>query len=137
MLYVGAQDQYYTYTMFDTQACWVWKYILGDIKLPDKATMSADWRKWFARNQSLKDGHEEITFQGDCVRGWAKESDYGHNVTIDDILHGWKHDKYRDILTYRDQSYASIFTGTQSPIHHSNFMSALDDSLECFMGDKK
>lgn len=137
MLYVGAQDQYYTYTMFDTQAAWTWKYILGDIKLPDKTTMSADWRKWFARNQSLKDGDEEITFQGDCVRDWAKESDYGHEVTIDDILHGWKGDKYRDIMTYRDQSYASIFTGTQSPIHHSNFMDALDDSLECFMGDKK
>jgi len=27
--------------------------------------------------------------------------------------------------------------GTQSPIHHSTFMSALDDSLESFMGDKK
>jgi hypothetical protein len=35
--------------MFDTQAAWTWKYILGDIKLPDKTTMSADWRKWFAR----------------------------------------------------------------------------------------
>ena len=35
--------------------------------------------------------------------------------------------------TRRDQSFASIFTGTQSPIHHSNFMIALDDSLETFM----
>ena len=87
--------------------------------------------------QGLKDGWENITFQGDCVRDWAKESDYGHNVTIDPILHSWLHDKNRDIMTYRDQCYASIFTGTQSPAHHSDFMDSLDDSLECFMGDKK
>jgi trimethylamine monooxygenase len=137
LLYVGAQDQYYTYTMFDTQACWVAKYLLGDLKLPDKAEMSADWKKWFARNQSLKDGHEEITFQGDYVKLLAKESEYGYETDVDDIFHGWKHDKYRDIMTYRDQSYASIYSGTQSPIHHSNFMDAVDDSLECYMGNKK
>ena len=89
------------------------------------------------RNASLKDGTEEITFQGDFVKELVQESDYGYDLDVDDIFHSWKADKYRDVMSYRDQSFASKFTGTQSPIHHSTFMDALDDSLECFMGDKK
>ena len=46
MLYLGTQDQYYTYTMFDVEALWALKYVLGDIKIPDKETMIADWKKW-------------------------------------------------------------------------------------------
>ena len=34
MLYIGAQDQYYTFTMFDVQAMWAVKYVLGQIKVP-------------------------------------------------------------------------------------------------------
>ena len=91
----------------------------------------------FARNSSLKDGTEEITFQGDFVKELVQETDYGYDLDVDDIFHSWKADKYKDIMSYRDQSFASKFTGTQSPIHHSTFMNALDDSLECFMGEKK
>lgn len=137
LLYVGSQDQYYTFTMFDVEAAWVCKYMLGNIKLPDTATMEADWKKWFARNKSLKDCHEEITFQGDFCKDVAKEAEYGYDIDVDDIFHTWEHTKYRDIMTYRDESCTSKFTGTKSPIHHTNFMYALDDSLECFMGDKK
>jgi len=32
-LYVGVQDQYYTFTMFDSQARWAIKYMAGDIKV--------------------------------------------------------------------------------------------------------
>ena len=46
VLYIGIQDQYYTFTMFDAQAYWAVKYVLGEINLPDKATMVADWQKW-------------------------------------------------------------------------------------------
>ena len=46
MLYLGTQDQYYTYTMCDVEALWALKYVLGDIKIPDKETMIADWKKW-------------------------------------------------------------------------------------------
>ena len=49
MLYVGVQDQYYTYTMFDVQALWALKYVLGDIKIPDKETMISSWKGWVDR----------------------------------------------------------------------------------------
>jgi trimethylamine monooxygenase len=85
----------------------------------------------------LKDCHDEIDFQGDFVDELVKESDYGHCLDVTAIFHSWEHDKDDNILTYRDKSFASIFTGTKSPIHHTTFMEALDDSLECYLNVKK
>ncbi len=46
MLYVGAQDQYYTFTMLDAQARWAIKYIVGDIKMPSREDALIDMKKW-------------------------------------------------------------------------------------------
>ena len=45
-LYVGAQDQYYTFTMFDMQALWVMKYVTGQIALPDPDLMDGNIKEW-------------------------------------------------------------------------------------------
>ncbi len=42
MFYLGMQDQWYTFNMFDAQAWWVRDQIMGKIALPDQATMEAD-----------------------------------------------------------------------------------------------
>jgi len=136
MLYLGSQDQYYTYTMFDVEALWALKYVLGEIAIPVKDAMIADWKKWTERLHNLKDCHEAILFQTDFVQELAKQCGYGHDLDVSEIFFTWHHHKEIDILSYRDQSFSSKFTGTKSPIHHSTFMSALDDSKECFMASK-
>ena len=47
--YIGMQDQYYTYTMFDAQAKWTVNCITGELKLPDKEAMKKDIEKWIAK----------------------------------------------------------------------------------------
>ena len=49
LLYMGMQDQLYTFTMFDAQAKWAVNYITGEISLPDKQTMEDDCKEWVAR----------------------------------------------------------------------------------------
>lgn len=49
LLYIGMQDQYYSYTMFDAQAKWAVNYITGELKLPDNEAMEKDCQKWIAR----------------------------------------------------------------------------------------
>ena len=49
LLYCGVQDQCYTYTMFDVEALWALKYVLGEIAIPVKDAMIADWKKWTER----------------------------------------------------------------------------------------
>jgi len=136
VMYIGVQDQYYTFTMFDAQAHWAVQYVMGNIKLPEKEVMVDHWKKWCERNKSLKDCHDEINFQTDFVMDLCQESGYGYDVDVGDIFHSWEHDKDTNILTYRDISFASKFTKTQSPIHHSTFMTALDDSMACFLATK-
>jgi len=107
--------------------------IMGDIQLPSHDAMVADAKDWLAREESNKDCYDEIRFQGAFMKDLCEENKYPHNLDVTEIFDIWEGHKHNDILTYRDQSFASIFTGTQSPIHHSNFMVALDDSLETFM----
>ena len=42
MFYLGMQDQWYTFNMFDAQAWWVRDQIMGKIALPDQVAMEAD-----------------------------------------------------------------------------------------------
>jgi len=139
LFYAGVQDQYYTYTMFDVCGLWLVKHLLGEIELPDKATMNRDWNKWVNRNKTLANCHEEIDFQTDFVMDLAKDckDDFPYNLDVGDIFHAWEHHKDEDVLTYRDQSFPSKFTGTPSPIHMCSFMEALDDSMQTFMNKIK
>ena len=138
VMYIGIQDQYYTFTMFDVQSLWALDYVRGKITLPgSQETMRADWKKWLDKLAALKDCHDEINFQTDFVMDLAKDTNYKYNLDVGEIFHSWEHDKDKDILTYRDVSFASKFTGNQSPIHHSTFMSALDDSMATFLSTKK
>ena len=49
VLYIGALDQFYTFTLFDEQAVWAVFCILEKIKLPDQQDMVNDMRKWISR----------------------------------------------------------------------------------------
>lgn len=134
--YIGMQDQYYTYTMFDAQAKWTVNCITGELKLPDKEAMRKDVEKWIAKMNELKDCHDDINFQTEYLVDIAKNANYGYDLDTAQQFHDWEHHKHEDILSYRDRSHASKFTGTQSPIHHSTFMKALDDSMATFLNTK-
>lgn len=136
VMYIAAQDQFYTYTLFDAQAKWCVSYIMGEVKLPSQEVMEKEVKTFVARNKALKDCHEEIDFQTAVVADISKDANYGYDLDIGYIFHIWEHHKHDDILTYRDQSFTSKFTGSKSPVHHSTFMDALDDSLECYLNAK-
>jgi len=48
-MYLGMQDQYYTFTMFDAQAWYARDYVLGRISLPSREEMAADIAQWRGR----------------------------------------------------------------------------------------
>eukprot|EP00095_Tigriopus_kingsejongensis_P008906 maker-scaffold1538_size36768-snap-gene-0.11 protein:Tk08906 transcript:maker-scaffold1538_size36768-snap-gene-0.11-mRNA-1 annotation:"flavin-containing monooxygenase" len=134
--YIAAQDQYYTYTMFDIQALWTVKFIMGEVPKLDRDEMRADLDKWLERQAKLKDCHDDINFQTEYILDLARDVKYEFDLDVSQMLHDWEDDKDEDILTYRDKAFTSKFTGHKSPIHHTTFMTAMDDSLECFLGTK-
>ena len=63
-------------------------------------------------------------------------ADYPYDLDVGEIFHSWAGHKEQEVMTYRDKSFASKYTGVQSPIHHTTFMKALDDTMETFMHQK-
>ena len=63
-------------------------------------------------NKSCQDGAK---FQTEYVDVIVKDcgSDYPHNLDVCEMFNTWLGHKKQNIVTYRDQSFASKFTGKQ------------------------
>jgi trimethylamine monooxygenase len=135
VMYIGMQDQYYTFNMFDAEAWYARDVVLGRIPLPGTEDMTLDIERWTAREETVSNPFEAIDFQTEFVRDLLALTDYPH-LDIDKVaatFKEWEHHKVDNILTYRDRSYRSVLTGTQAPIHHTPWMEALDDSMKTFL----
>ena len=138
LIYLGMQDQFHTFNMFDCQAWYARDVIMGKIKLPSDAEIEADIKKWVAEEESLEDPIQMIDFQTEYTKELHAASDY---PAIDFELirkhfKEWEHHKEEDILTYRNRSFSSPVTGTVAPIHHTLWAEAMDDSMDTFMKSK-
>ncbi|QOW18627.1 NAD(P)/FAD-dependent oxidoreductase [Lysobacter ciconiae] len=135
LIYLGMQDQYYTFNMFDAQAWYARDVILGKLALPSRGEMVADSRKWVEKEEKADDAFSHIDFQAEYIRDLVGPTDYpefdieGMGV----LFKEWIRDKQKDILGYRNKSYRSTMTGTVAPPHHTPWMEAMDDSLEAFL----
>ncbi|MDN2656611.1 NAD(P)/FAD-dependent oxidoreductase [Cobetia sp. 14N.309.X.WAT.E.A4] len=135
LFYLGMQDQWYTFNMFDAQAWWVRDVILGEIALPSREAMQADSQAWRDREETLDSDESMIRFQGDYVKSLISKTDYP-SFDIDGVNRTfleWEHHKHENIMTFRDYSYRSLMTGTMAPRHHTPWLDAIDDSLEAFL----
>ncbi|WP_370045651.1 flavin-containing monooxygenase [Salipiger sp.] len=135
MFYLGMQDQWFTFNMFDAQAWWVRDAILGKIALPDGAAMEADWQQRQADEDAYDSDHDAIVYQGDYVKELIAETDYpSFDVEgANQAFFEWKKHKKKAIMSFRDNGYVSPITGTIAPPHHTPWRHALDDSLEAYL----
>ncbi len=135
LIYLGMQDQYYTFNMFDAQAWYARDLMLGRIALPDAAARTADAARWVQAEESVADPFAAIDFQTAYVRDLLEPTDYPR-LDLDHVaatFKEWEHHKAAGILTYRNRSYVSAITGRTAPVHHTPWMQAMDDSLEAFL----
>lgn len=138
LLYLGMQDQYYTFNMFDAQAWVARDVILGEIPLPSFAAMQADSKAWREKEEASTGASYDIDFQCAYIRDLLSMTDYPDfkPEVMAEQFKEWKHHKEDDLLTYREHSFPSVITGTMAPTHHTPWMEALDDSLEAFLKNK-
>ena len=137
LFYLGMQDQWYTFNMFDAQAWWARDVIMKRIALPDEASMQADVADRVAREDALEDDYSCITYQGDYVKELIAETDYP-NFDVDgadQAFFAWKKHKKENIMTFRDNAYKSVITGSMAPVHHTPWKEALDDSMESYLAN--
>ncbi|HRL95259.1 MAG TPA: NAD(P)/FAD-dependent oxidoreductase [Pseudomonas sp.] len=135
LLYLGMQDQWYSFNMFDAQAWYARDVILGRIALPSLAEMHAEDLAWREREEALQNAQEMFEFQGEYIRQLIAATDYPNFdiAAVNQTFLEWKHDKYEDIMGYRNKCHRSLMTGTLATPHHTSWLEALDDSLEAYL----
>lgn len=138
LMYLGMQDQWFTFNMFDAQAWYARDVIMGRIKLPSQPEMHADIDKMRAEEDAGQDDYAAIKFQGKYTMDLMAETDYPDFDTAGAIqaFLEWKGHKKENIMTFRDNGYKSALTGTMAPEHHTHWKDALDDSLDCYLDVK-
>jgi trimethylamine monooxygenase len=138
LIYLGMQDQYYTFNMFDAQAWYARDVMIGRVKLPSLAEMRADSAAWREKEEASGGAADDIDFQCTYIRDLLDRTDYPDfkPEVVAEQFKEWKHHKEEDVLTYRHHSFPSTLTGTMAPPHHTPWMEALDDSLEAFLTNK-
>jgi trimethylamine monooxygenase len=135
LFYLGAQDQYYTFNMFDAQAWFARDVMLGRIGVPDAAERSADIAVWLERQEALADHDAEADYQTDYLRELITLTDYPEFDldTVSELFKQWMSDKQENILGYRDNVHRSVMTGTMAAQHHTRWINAMDDSLARYL----
>ena len=139
LMYLGMQDQWYTFNMFDAQAWYARDVIMGRVALPTQPEMQLDINDWRAQEDSLADDYEAIAFQGRYTMELMAKTDYPA-IDLEDCnqaFYQWKKHKKQGIMTFRDHGYKSALTGKIAPPHHTPWVDALNDSLDCYLGEGK
>ncbi|NLG45575.1 NAD(P)/FAD-dependent oxidoreductase [Gordonia sp. (in: high G+C Gram-positive bacteria)] len=133
--YLGAQDQWFTFNMFDAQAWFVRDLILGRIAVPTEDERADHMATWLEAYNRVDDDPAAVQFQADYIRDLIEATDYPM-FDLDEVVRiflAWKADKKTNIVTYRDGVYTSVMTGTTSIVHHTPWLAELDDSAERYL----
>ena len=138
LMYLGMQDQFHTFNMFDCQAWFARDVIMEKIIMPDVEDIKNDIDKWVSDEEALEDPIQMIDFQTEYTKELHSASDYPaiDFELIREHFKNWEHHKEENIMTYRNNSFSSAVTGTVAPIHHTPWSEAMDDSMKTFMESK-
>ena len=135
MIFLGMQDQYYTFNMFDAQAWFARDYMLKRISLPAKAEREADIKLWMDRLALTENGDDHVDFQTAYIKDLMGLTDYpSFNIDkVAEMFKTWLLDKEVNILNYRDKVFTSVMSGVKAEKHHTPWMKEMDDSLERYL----
>lgn len=139
LFYIGMQDQWFTFNKFDAQAWWARDVILGRISIPSRKAMLKQWQEWRDKEEALPGTDEGcIRFQADYTKSLIDQTDYP-SFDIEGVVQTkleWKHNKHENIMTFRDKSHKSLMTGSVAPVHHTPWLTAMDDTIDCYVPKK-
>merc|ERR1719273_221969 len=150
MFYIGMQDQWYTWSMFDVQGAFVFGVIAAamdknnkkkGIILPEQPEMEASVKSWVAKEAKSEDA---ICYQTDYIEK-LRAYDFVRSIyplsndCIAEFKKWKKHKKLpnQGLSRFRDHTFASIFTKNESCPPVRPWTKCFDDSLETFLADAK
>jgi len=140
LFYIGMQDQWFTFNMFDAQAWYARDVVLGRLSLPSREVMEQEHAKWRAVEEAIEATDEaNIRYQAEYTQRLIAMTDYP-DFNIEGMVQGfleWEHNKHENIMAFRDKPHRSVFTGTMAPVHHTSWLAARDDSIKSYVDENR
>eukprot|EP00607_Mallomonas_marina_P005750 CAMPEP_0182436800 /NCGR_PEP_ID=MMETSP1167-20130531/83712_1 /TAXON_ID=2988 /ORGANISM="Mallomonas Sp, Strain CCMP3275" /LENGTH=315 /DNA_ID=CAMNT_0024629369 /DNA_START=372 /DNA_END=1319 /DNA_ORIENTATION=+ len=136
LMYLGMQDQWFTFNMFDAQAWYARDVILNRITLPDRSTMEKEFQQWRNKEMALNGTDEAaIFFQAEYVIHLLAQTNCPSfdAQKMGEMFVEWEHNKHENIMTFRDCAHVSVISGTPSPVHPVPWLQEFDDTMEHFL----
>merc|ERR1719291_226972 len=145
LFYLGMQNQWYTFTMFDVQGLYTKDVILDKVQLPNTESMKEDAQSWCDKLGACEDDKQLIEFQTDYIVDLYESlsdpleyiDDGANRLNCTNEFVQWKNDKKENILTYRDQCFTSKVSGIKAVSNTTSWIDAFDDSLATYLTDCK
>ena len=136
LFYLGMQDQWFTFNMFDAQAWYTRDIIMGKIELPNASVLEEDPKIREEKEDALEDDYGCIRYQGDYIQELMSDTDYPNfNIeAANEAFFLWKKHKKKNIMTFRDQGgFVSPMDQSTSPAYKKAWKEELDDSLNTYL----
>ena len=104
--------------------------------MSDRA-MTDDMVTWSRANVHVMDTATGINFQTDYLQDLSNITCYTMDaVKSRDLLNTWLRHKKENIMTFREHSFASYYTGNKTP-QPGPWLEAFDDSIGAVIGGPK
>ena len=137
LMYVGLIYNVFHLTIFELQAIWACRYILGQIQLPSRATMQSDIDIWTNKVVEATKDHDfgmTFGFTKEYFRHMVEILDYNKDILkMQDAFQRLLEHRSENVCTLRDQQFQSIFTGITCPLLSTPWMTNYDETLEEFV----
>jgi len=114
LFFIGMQDQFYTFTMFQLQGFYMRDVISGKLTVPPFSERLAEYEADRAAFALVADEYDGIRFQTEYVN---KLSEWTGEAKVDaaETFFQWEKEKHGSITGFRNNSFKSIYTGHQAP----------------------
>ena len=136
-MFIGMQYNIYCLNMFDAQAIWACRNIMGKIKLPPIEEMREDnvhWQKKIRAVSGNADFSKIGPFMTEYFKYIVESVDYNPDaLEIENLLNQMLLDRSENICTWRDKQFKSIFSENLAPPPKVLYMENFDDSLETYV----
>ena len=138
VMYLGMQEPYYTFSMFDAQAWYARDIITGKIALPSKAEMEADASAWQTREEALEDPNPGNRLPDRLLQGPVRGARLRARLRrgMRELQGTGSTTRSTTSSPIATGAHPSPITGTEAPIHHTPWWEAMDDSMEDFLATK-
>lgn len=112
---VGMQQQFFAFTLYDSEAWYIRDVILGRIRPQKKEDMISDIAVWVANGAQTGTYLSKVAFQAEHVKDLMRETNYPP-FNVDEVVQifgKWALDRDKSLINFRSEIFTSAVSGSK------------------------